>query len=206
MLDGILWVMEGSTYLGVFLLTFLENVFPPLPSELILPLAGFLCAQGKMTAWGVLVSGSLGSLAGATFWYWVGRVLGGSRLERLAERHGRWLTMEPRDVRAAQGWFRRHGDPAVFAGRFTPGLRTLISVPAGIARMRMPRFLAWSLAGTVVWTSALLSAGYLLEGHYERLGGYLDPAADAVLGLMLAWYLVRVATYRARPRPGEQAR
>lgn len=201
MFDWIVGLLESSGYLGVLFLTFLENVFPPIPSELILPMAGFLCAQGRMNVWGAILAGSVGSLAGATVWYYIGRFLGGARLKRLAARHGRWLTMEPDEVDRAEEWFQKHGDPAVFIGRFLPGIRTLISVPAGMARMRMPHFLLFSFLGTVIWTSALTFAGYVLEDHYDRIASYLNPTTDAAFALMVAWYVYRVITFKAKDTP-----
>lgn len=200
MFDWIVRLMEGWGYLGVFLLSFLENVFPPIPSELILPMAGFLCAQGRMSVWGAIAAGAAGSLAGATVWYYVGALLGGERLRRVAAKAGRWLTLGPHEIDLAEAWFHRYGAAAVFVGRFLPGPRTLISVPAGLARMRMPRFLAWSLLGTLVWTTALTFAGVLLETQYDRVADYLNPATDAMLGLMLSWYVYRVVTFKAKDR------
>lgn len=206
MIEWILGVLQASGYAGIVLLTFLENVFPPIPSELILPLAGFLCAQGHLNLYGAIAAGSLGSLAGATLWYYVGLYLGQGRLVRLAARHGRWLTVEPEDLEKANAWFRRWGDPAIFVGRFMPGARTLISVPAGIARVPMPHFLVFSLAGTAIWTGALTVGGYFLEEHYARIENWLNPFANATLGLMVAWYAYRVATFKPRGRSARSER
>ncbi len=124
------WINETG-YVGIAGLMFLENLFPPIPSELIMPLSGYAASHGKLTMPGIVAAGSLGSLAGALFWYGVGRWLGGARIRAFAARHGAWLTMSPDDVDKANRWFCRHGGIAVFIGRLVPAVRTFISVPAG---------------------------------------------------------------------------
>jgi membrane protein DedA with SNARE-associated domain len=133
--------------LGVALLMFLENLFPPLPSEVIMPLAGYLSARGEAPFWAMAVAGTLGSLAGAGFWYGVGRAVLHDRLCAWVDRHGTWLAMSPDDVARSTRWFARHGRASVFFGRLVPVVRTLISVPAGFSRMPLPQFLALSALG-----------------------------------------------------------
>ena len=201
MFDWIVGFVQGSGYLGIALLMLAENVFPPIPSELIMPLAGFSAARGEPgIVWAVL-AGSAGSLAGAVFWYYVGRWVGAERLRGWAGRHGRWLTLSPAEVDQATAWFQRHGALAVLIGRLVPAVRTLISVPAGIADMKLPRFLAYSAVGTVVWTAFLAGAGYLLGENYQAVSGWMDPVTYAVVGVVVAVYLYRVATF-GRGRDG----
>jgi membrane protein DedA with SNARE-associated domain len=190
---------------GVALFMFLENVFPPVPSELVMPLAGFLAARGESSFALVVAAGTAGALAGAVLWYWIGRALGADRLRRLAARHGRWLTMHPDDIDRATDWFDRHGGKAVFLGRLVPAVRTLISVPAGVARMPFARFLAFSAAGTLVWTALLALAGYVLKSQYHRVADWLNPVSTAVVAGLAAWYLWRVVTWRATD-PGSAQR
>ena len=201
MFDGIVALVERTGYLGVALLMFAENVFPPIPSELIMPLAGFSAARGTLSLPLVVLAGVAGSLAGLSLWYAAGRALGLARVRRLAARHGRWLTLGPEEVDAADAWFRRHGPVAVALGRLVPAVRTLISVPAGVSGMGSLPFLLWSAAGTVVWTSLLAGAGYLLEAQYDRVAAYLDPVSNVVVALLVAAYLYRVARFRSAP-PG----
>jgi membrane protein DedA with SNARE-associated domain len=175
---------------------FAENVFPPIPSELIMPLAGFAAARGELNVVLVVLAGSVGSLLGAWFWYEIGRRVGAERLKRWTGRHGRWLTLGPEEVDQARDWFGRHGGKAVLLGRMVPAVRTLISVPAGIAGMPLGRFLAFSAVGTVVWTGVLAAAGLLLEDQYGRVSGWVNPVSNLALAGMVLWYLYRVATFR----------
>jgi membrane protein DedA with SNARE-associated domain len=190
--------MEKGGYLAVALLMFLENLFPPIPSELIMPLAGYTAEQGDLNVALVIIAGSAGSLAGAVFWYGVARWLGLERLKRFAGRHGRWLTLSPDDIDKADAWFDRHGGKAVCVGRVVPTVRTLISVPAGLSGMTIGRFLVFTSIGTVAWTSILAGAGWMLGSGYEKVGAWINPASNVIVGLILAWYLYRVATFRRK--------
>src|SRR3546814_87088 len=143
MFDWITGLVEDGGYLGIATLMLAENLFPPIPSELIMPLAGFAAARGDLNILLVVASGAAGSLLGAVFWYAIGCWLGRERLKRWAGRHGRWLTLAPDDIDKACAWFDRHSAKAVFFGRLVPAVRTLISVPAGIAGMGRRRFLLY---------------------------------------------------------------
>ena len=176
-------------YAGVAVLTFLENLFPPIPSEIVIPLAGFVAAQGELTLWGVIASGSAGSLAGASVWYEIGRRVGEARVRRWVERYGGWLTLGTKDVDRSQQWFERRGAVSVLIGRLIPGVRTFVSLPAGFAGMPRTPFLLYSAAGTVVWTAALASAGVIMRANFTRVGDYIGTATNilfVVLGALLA--------------------
>lgn len=198
MFDWITGLVERTGYAGIALLMFLENVFPPIPSELIMPLAGFTAARGELSLVPVVLAGTAGSVAGAVLWYWLGYRLGCERLKRFAARHGRWMTVAPEDVDQAAGWFRRHCGASVFFGRLVPAVRTLISVPAGIAEMTLGRFLLYSTLGTAVWTALLAGGGYLLEDQYQKVSGWVNPVSNVVLAACAVWYLYRVVTFRPR--------
>ena len=188
MFDWITSVIARLGYLGVATLTFLENLFPPIPSELVIPLAGFVAAQGDLRLDLVIVMGSVGSLAGALVWYAVGKRVGEQRLRKLVARHGRWLTLSPEDVDRAQQWFRRHGAVAVFVGRLVPGVRTFVSLPAGFSSMPLGRFMLYSALGTAIWTAALAYAGVVLQANFTLVGDYINAATNvlfAVAGVML---------------------
>lgn len=189
------WIMDvlvALSYPGLALLMFIENVFPPIPSELIMPLAGFLAAQGKMSFTGIVVAGTIGSVLGALPLYWIGLKLGKARLERLAERHGRWLTVSPEDIDRADDWFSRHGRKAMFLGRLVPGVRSLIAIPAGLHEMPMVPFLVFTMLGSAVWTTLLATAGYQLGAQFREVEKYLDPVSWIVFGGGFLWYIWRV--------------
>lgn len=196
MFDWITALIDRIGPLGVGLLMFLENIFPPIPSELIMPLAGFNAAQGRMGLAAAILAGTVGSVAGAWVWYGIGRAIGAERLRRLAARHGRWLTVTPHEIDRAQAWFDRNGGAAVFLGRLVPAVRTLISIPAGIARMEPLRFLLWSTLGSLGWTTLLATAGWLLQGAYGRVEAWVNPVSTVVVVGIVALYLYRVATFR----------
>lgn len=189
-------IMQHLGPFGIGLLMFLENVFPPIPSELIMPLAGYLATRGDMNIFVVIGAGTVGSLIGTLPWYYLGRRLGHHGVRRLAEEHGRWLTMSPSDVDAASDRFKRHGNWSVMLGRLIPTVRTLISVPAGVANMPLGQFLLFSSIGTLLWTAALALAGYLLGQAYSIIQDYVDPVSTAVLVILIGYYIYRVATFK----------
>ncbi len=178
---------------------FLENVFPPIPSEVIMPLAGFAAARGNLEIGLVIVSGTIGSVAGAYVWFLIGLWLGRGRVEVLIRRYGRILTMSLDDFDRARDWFRWRANAAVFVGRVVPTIRTLISVPAGILPMRQGPFLLFTTLGTVIWTTGLALAGYVMEAHYAVVADWVDPLSTAVVAVVVLGYLYRVATWRPPP-------
>lgn len=198
MFDWITSLIDQMGVVGIALMMFLENVFPPIPSELIMPLAGFNAARGETSVVAVILAGSVGSLLGAYLWYWIARKIGYDRIRHLSQRHGRWLSVSPEELDRANDWFDRHDAGAVLIGRMIPTIRTLISVPAGVRRMPRGWFLGLSAIGTVVWTAALTLAGYWLEGGYETVSAWLNPVSTAVVIGLVAVYVWRVATYDRR--------
>jgi membrane protein DedA with SNARE-associated domain len=140
MVDFIVEFLSSTGYIGVFLLMALENIFPPIPSEMIMPFAGFVASKGELNVIGVLLAGTAGSVAGALPWYYAGKLLGRERLKRAAEKYGRWLTISPQEVDKSISTFEKHGKTTVLLGRLIPAIRTLISVPAGIAEMPLLTF------------------------------------------------------------------
>ena len=195
LVDWIVTAIERTGYLGVFLLMLIDNIFPPIPSEVIMPLAGFAAARGQLSLVGVFLAGTAGSLCGALLWYGVGCLLGRERLRRFTARHGRWLTLSPAEVDRAGTWFAQRGGVTVLVGRVIPGVRSLISVPAGVAGMPLTPFLAYSALGTVVWTGLLTGAGYGLGENYRLVGRFVEPIGNGVLILAVLLYLYRVATF-----------
>ncbi|MCU6453399.1 DedA family protein [Sphingomonas sp. A2-49] len=195
MFDWITSLISRTGYGGIALLMLAENVFPPIPSELIMPLSGFEAASGRLSFAGVIVAGSVGSLAGATFWYWIAVWLGSDGVRSLAARHGRWMTMSPDDVDRATDWFRTRGGKAVLIGRLVPTVRSIISVPAGLSGMPFRRFFVLSALGVTVWSAVLATGGYMLRSAYGTVAHYLNPISAVVLVLLVGWYLYRVATF-----------
>jgi membrane protein DedA with SNARE-associated domain len=192
--------VERMGYAGVALFMFLENIFPPIPSEVIMPVAGFVAARGGMHFWLAVAIGSAASLVGAIVWYVVGRRIGEARLRRWVESHGRWLAVSVEDVDRAQSWFRRRGATAVLVGRLVPAVRTFVSLPAGFARMSFARFVLLSAIGSFLWTLALAWAGRALEANYDQVEKALSPATWIVLGAILVAYVWRVVRWRRRER------
>lgn len=196
MADWITALIEQHGYLAIALLMVLENVFPPIPSELIMPFAGYLAARGTLDPWLVVATGTLGSILGTLPWYVAGRAIGRERLGRWVARHGRWLAMSTADFRRALDWFDRKGALAVTLGRLVPALRSIISAPAGIARMPLVPFLAWSILGSAVWTAFLTGLGFVLEASYEAVEGWINPVSTAVVVGAVLLYVWRVVTWK----------
>lgn len=196
MFDWVISTIESWGYTGVFALMVGENVFPPIPSEVIMPLAGFLAGNGTLSLTLTIAIGTLGSVLGTLMWYYVGLWYGEERLKRFAARHGRLLTVSPSDIDAARDWFQRHGTMAVFFGRMIPAIRTLISVPAGLARMPMWQFLAYTTVGSALWTGVLTFAGLMLHENYALVADYVDPLSKLVVVTVVGVYLYRVITWK----------
>ena len=184
----------------------LENLFPPIPSEMVMPLCGFLIHQGLLSFVPVILAGLVGTLAGAWFWYGVGRLVDERRLERLLDRHGGWMGLRAEDLAASRRWFARHGGAVVFWGRLIPGIRPFVSLPAGIELMPQPAFLLWSGAGSLLWLSALTLAGLTLGAGWRHVVEGSEPLARlaqvllAVALLVAGVWLVGLARRRNRRR------
>ena len=194
--DWVIRLIEQSGYLGVGFLMFLETVFPPIPSEVIMPIAGMAAAEGKMHFGFVVASGASGAMLGNIVWYLAARALGVERLEPLIRRHGRWVTMTWPEVERAQKWFRENGVFFVFLGRLVPTVRSLVSVPAGLLKMRFKTFFLASTLGTLGWTALLASAGYKMRQNYGEVDQWVGSASNAVLVVLATAYLWRLWTHR----------
>ena len=194
--DWVHQLIEQSGYLGVAFLMFAETVFPPIPSEVIMSLAGLQAARGTMTLPGVIACGTFGAMLGNTFWYLLARALGLARFKPIIDRFGRWLTMDWAEVQRGEKWFRSHGPVFVFFGRLLPTVRSLVSVPAGLLHMSLSRFLFWSTLGTAGWTALLAIAGYELGQRYTDVEHYIGPLSTAIIVLLALWYFWRVLTWK----------
>jgi membrane protein DedA with SNARE-associated domain len=195
MVEWINSLMSGLGYWGVGFLMFAENLFPPIPSELIMPLAGFTVAQGKMNFWLAVLAGTIGTMLGTYAWYYLGRLVNYERLGSWIDRYGKWIGISVKEIDRVNDWFNKHGRSAVFFGRMVPGIRTLISLPAGMNQMPLATFTIYSTLGTFVWILALTIAGFVLGENYGSIEQYLAPISKFILfgliGLVGYWIFTK---------------
>lgn len=195
MSDWIVRLIEQSGYLGVGFLMFLETIFPPIPSELIMPVAGVAVAHGRLGFAGVVASGTAGAMLGNLLWYLAARALGIVRFRPFIRRWGRWLGFNWGNVQRAERWFQGHGTVFVLLGRLVPTVRSLVSIPAGLLKMRFRSFLLASTIGTAAWTALLTFAGQQLGSRYGEIDQWLGPVSTVVLVLLVLLYAWRVWTH-----------
>jgi len=191
-------VMNQLGYWGIGLLMFLENLFPPIPSELIMPLAGFTVAKGQMDFILVIIAGVVGTILGAFPWYYIGKFISEERLEHLADKYGKWISVSAKDIKKANNWFNEHGGKAVFFCRLVPGVRTLISLPAGINNMPLIPFTLYSTLGTTIWVTFLTFLGYKLGDNYELVDEYLGPISKIVLAIIVVFFVLWIVWKQMR--------
>ncbi|GAB4440152.1 MAG: DedA family protein [Chloroflexi bacterium OHK40] len=199
------WIQEIMTalgYPGIALIMLVENLFPPIPSELVMPLAGFLIAEGIFSFPGAIFAGTLGSVLGAVVLYYIGMIAGEPLVRPFFRRYGKWFLLSEQDLDKALDTFTRHGDVMVFTGRVIPLIRSLISLPAGMNRMPLPRFLLLTTLGSAIWTTLLTVAGYILGANWGRVVEFISSYQKlviAALALAVALFVVRrVMALRAR--------
>jgi len=196
--DWIIRLIEQGGYWGIAFLMALENIIPPIPSELIMGIGGIAVERGTMNFWPLLIAGTIGSTLGNYAWFLLGDRFGYARLQPLVTRWGRWLTMEWEDVERATSIFLRHGQWVVFALRFSPLLRTMISLPAGLAHMTHRRFLVYTFAGAALWNTLLIHGGRLVARYMAGVMDLLGYTIFGLTGLMVVWYVWRVITWKPR--------
>ncbi len=201
--DWVVRLIEQSGYLGVGFLMFLETIFPPIPSEVIMPVAGVAAAKGKMDYGLVVAAGTTGAMLGNIVWYLAARALGVHRLRPIVTRYGRWLTLNWSEVERAERWFRHNGVFFVFMGRMLPTVRSLVSVPAGLLRMRFRSFFIASTLGTAGWTALLAGAGYKLQENVADVEHWVGPASNAVIAVLVGGYFWRLWTHKGEDRSEE---
>lgn len=202
MLEWIIDTINSLGYWGIALLMFLENVFPPIPSELIMPLAGFTAraTPDRLNVIGVFLAGLAGSVLGALIWYYPGKFLGERRIQGLADKYGSVLSISSNDLSKAKRWFDRRGSFAVLIGRLVPGIRTLISVPAGITNMHLLPFIFYTTLGSAAWVGLLTYSGYLLGSQYELVDKYIAPVSKIVLVSLVVAFLIWVVQRKRKNR------
>ena len=184
------WIGYGTILLAMFL----ENLIPPIPSELIMPLGGFYVSQGQLGFFPVVLAGLIGTVIGALPWYGIGRLVNEERLEQWLEKNGRWLGINPQELARSRKWFNRYGVSLVFWGRLVPGIRTLISVPAGVELMPITPFLIWTTAGSLIWTLFLTITGFYLGDNYGNIEKWISPFSSIFKIIIITFISVALIT------------
>lgn len=196
MQDWVTEVMEQFGYLGIFLMMALENLFPPIPSEVVLPFGGFLTTYTNLTVLGVITAATLGSVIGAMLLYSIGLLVDVARLEKIIDRYGHILRIKTEELHKADAWFDNYGYRTVFFCRMVPLIRSLISIPAGMSNMKFFPFIILTVLGTMLWNVLLISVGVVLGANWERILRYMAVYSTIVyillaLGVILffLWYI-----------------
>jgi membrane protein DedA with SNARE-associated domain len=182
-------VIEQLGYLGVALLVVLENVFPPIPSEIVLPFAGFVAQQGSDSVVLMILAATVGSVIGALIMYWIAAIIGDDRLHAFTRRFGKWIQIREADLTRAEEWFDRHAMSAVLVGRCVPLIRSVVSIPAGFRRMKLIPYIAYTFLGSLVWNIALVGAGAVLGENWERV----EPVVAAFQWIVIVVILAGIA-------------
>tara|TARA_Y100000589_G_C27030701_1_gene578871 strand:- start:299 stop:955 length:657 start_codon:yes stop_codon:yes gene_type:complete len=195
--DLISKAVDSNTYIAYFVIgfaMFLENLIPPIPSEIIMPLGGFLVFQGDLNFYILIISGLIGTVVGALPWYYLGKFLNEKKLSNFIDRKGKFLGISVKDLEKSRLWFDKYGVSLVFWGRLIPGIRTLISVPAGIELMPLNKFLLWTTLGSLIWVIFLSSAGYIFGENYGTIGLYIDNykiILKPLFGVLIIFLLIK---------------
>jgi membrane protein DedA with SNARE-associated domain len=200
--DQIVTIVEKFGHLGIALLIIAETLFPPIPSELILPLAGFMAAQGHLTPLGVMVAATLGSVAGSLILYGVAHWFGRERMHAFIRRFGRFFLLKETDLDRSEEWFNRHSGKAVLIGRLVPVVRSLISLPAGITRMPLGVFILYTAIGSAIWNGLLVGAGWTLGNRWHHVSEYFAYIEYVVIAAVLLAVLAFVWSRRGQWRVG----
>jgi len=192
-------VIEQLGALGVALLVILENVFPPIPSEIVLPFAGFVAQRGDGSVSVMILAATVGAVTGALVLYAIAALIGQVRLAAFIERFGRWFGVKPTDLARAEAWFDRHAVAAVLLGRCVPLIRSVVSIPAGFRRMRLVPFIVYTAMGSAVWNTALVGAGAVLGNQWDKVEPYVAVLQYVVIAVIVL-FVVRFALKKLRNR------
>lgn len=186
--------MEQLGYLGIAFLMFLDTIFPPLPSEIIMPSAGYAASQGQLVLIGVIIAGSIGSLLAAAILYWLGYKFKHEHIFAYVKRYGKYIGIQVEDVQKSLTWFKQYGHRIVFFGRMIPAIRSLISIPAGMSHMPFWKFMLFSGLGTVIWTTFLAYIGYYFGENQQLMQQIFSQVGYIILtiaALVIVWILYR---------------
>ncbi|MXQ54197.1 DedA family protein [Shimazuella alba] len=188
--------MEEFGYWGIFLMIMLENVFPPIPSEIVLAFGGFMTTKTDITVLGVIIASTIGAVAGAIILYYIGKLLNVERLERIVDRWGHILRTKKEDVHKANSWFEKYGVWTVFFCRMVPILRSLISIPAGMSKMNFIMFLVFTTLGSIIWNAVLVNVGAALGANWEQVLDFMGVFQNIVIAILgiaavcfIVWYI-----------------
>ena len=199
-------IIEQLGYVGVALLVVAENVFPPIPSEIVLPFAGFVAQRGSESVVIMILAATIGSVVGALIMYWIAAVIGDERLHAFTRKFGKWVQIREADLTRAEEWFDRHATSAVLIGRCVPLIRSVVSIPAGFRRMKLVPYIAYTFLGSLVWNILLIGAGALLGDNWERVGDVMSPIQKlveltvVVAVAVFAWLRVRSLLQQKRAK------
>lgn len=197
--DWIIRLVDWAGYWGVAFLMLLETVFPPVPSEVIMTVAGVSASRGNMTLGGTIAAGTAGAMLGNWIWYWLAIKFGEVRMHVFIDKYSRWLTLDWEEVERGERLFQSYGSTIVLMARMIPTLRSLISIPAGLFGMSLRRFLVFSTIGTAGWSAALAGAGYFLGSQFEDVEKWLGPLSTLVIAAIVVTYIWRLARWKPRP-------
>jgi len=201
MQEIIISIMESFGYLGILLLITIENVFPPIPSEVILLFAGFMTTKSKLTLVGVIIVSTIGSLIGAIILYLVGRLLNKERLIKIVNgKIGKILRLSEKDILKADEWFSKKGTKTVFFCRFVPVLRSLISIPAGISGMNIPKFLIYTTIGSLIWNTVLSYMGMVTGENWEKILSVFETYSTVIKIILLIGVIVLIYIFYRKKR------
>lgn len=192
-------VIEQLGALGVALLVILENVFPPIPSEIVLPFAGFVAQRGDGSVVVMILAATAGAVIGALVLYAIAALIGDVRLAAFIERFGKWFGVKPSDLARAEAWFDRHSVAAVLLGRCVPLIRSVVSIPAGFRRMRLVPFVAYTAVGSAAWNTALIGAGAILGDQWDKVEPYVVVLQYVVIAVIVL-FVVRFGVMKWRRR------
>ncbi|MFH7804242.1 DedA family protein [Acinetobacter haemolyticus] len=196
--EWIISIMEQLGYLGIALLMFLDNVFPPIPSEIIMPSAGYSASQGQLTLFGVIIAGCFGSLLAAALLYWIGYKFNHDSIFRFVDRYGRYMFIKSSDVKKSLDWFEHYGHRIVFFGRMIPAVRSLISIPAGMSHMPFWKFMFYSGLGTIIWTTFLACVGFYFGENQQLMQQIFSQVSHGIILIILV--IIAILLYRRQLR------
>lgn len=189
-------IVNKFGYMGIILLIAIENIFPPIPSEVILTFGGFATTISDITVIGTIIAATIGSVLGAIALYWIGRLLDEERIEKFTDsKAGKILGLKKENVQKAFSWFDNKGKTAVFFGRFIPIVRSLVSVPAGMAKMPMIPFLVLTTIGSFIWNTVLITLGRIAGASWNRIAGYIGGYSDLVFGGFIVVFVLGIITF-----------